>query len=67
LKYLPSKIGFMDGELVGILVFSAAALVWVAIPFLDRHVGFGRTTRFFTGLGVFVIGYMLVLSWLALR
>ena len=67
LKYLPSKVFFMDGELFGILGFSVAALVWVAIPFLDRHVGFGRTTRFFTGLGVFVIGYMLVFSWLALR
>ncbi len=67
LKYLPSKVFFMDGELFGILGFSVAALVWVAIPFLDRHVGFGRTTRFFTGLGVFVIGYMMVFSWLALR
>jgi cytochrome b6 len=67
LKYLPSKVLFIDGELLGIFAFSAAALVWVAVPFFDRHVGFGRTTRFFTGLGVFVIGYMMVFSWLALR
>jgi len=67
LKYLPPKVLFMDGELLGILLFSAAAMVWVAVPFLDRHVGFGRTTRFFTGAGVFVIGYMLVFTWLALR
>jgi cytochrome b6 len=67
LKYLPAKVFFMDGELVGLFGFSAAALVWVAVPFLDRHVGFGRVTRFFTGLGIFVIGYMIVLSFLALR
>ena len=67
LKYLPSKVLFIDGELLGIFGFSAAALVWVAVPFLDRRIGFGRTTRFFTGLGVFVIGYMMVFSWLALR
>jgi cytochrome b6 len=67
LKYLPSKVLFIDGELLGIFGFSAAALVWIAVPFLDRQVGFGRTTRFFTGLGVFVIGYMMVFSWLALR
>jgi len=67
LKYLPSKVLFVDGELLGIFGFSAAALVWVAVPFLDRQIGFGRTTRFFTGLGVFVIGYMMVFSWLALR
>jgi len=67
LKYLPSKVLFIDGELLGIFGFSAAALVWVAVPFLDRRIGFGRVTRFFTGLGVFVLGYMMVLSWLALR
>jgi len=67
LKYLPSKVLFVDGELLGILGFSAAALVWVAVPFLDQRIGFGRVTRFFTGLGVFALGYMIVLSLLALR
>jgi quinol-cytochrome oxidoreductase complex cytochrome b subunit len=67
LKYIPAKVFFIDGELLGIFGFSAAALVWVAVPFLDRHVGFGRVTRFFTGLGIFAIGYMMVFSWLALR
>jgi cytochrome b6 len=67
LKYLPAKVLFLDGELLGLFGFSAAALVWVAVPFLDRRIGFGRVTRFFTGLGVFALGYMIVLSLLALR
>jgi len=67
LKYLPAKVLLLDGELLGLFGFSAAALVWVAVPFLDRHMGFGRVTRFFTGLGVFALGYMIVLSLLALR
>jgi cytochrome b6 len=67
LKYLPAKVLFVDGELLGLFGFSAAALVWVAVPFLDRRIGFGRVTRFFTGLGVFALGYMIVLSLLALR
>ncbi|MGD1154929.1 MAG: cytochrome bc complex cytochrome b subunit [Terriglobia bacterium] len=67
LKYLPAKVLFVDGELLGIFGFSVAALVWVAAPFLDRRIGFGRVTRFFTGLGVFALGYMIVLSLLALR
>jgi cytochrome b6 len=67
LKYLPSKVLFVDGELLGLFGFSAAALVWVAVPFLDRRPGFGRLTRFFTDLGVFALGYMIVLSLLALR
>ena len=67
LKLIPAKIVFLDGELVGLMGFSLAALVWVAVPFLDRKIGFGRVTRFFTGLGVFALIYMVVLSWLALR
>jgi quinol-cytochrome oxidoreductase complex cytochrome b subunit len=67
LKYLPAKILFLEGEFAGLLVFGAAAAVWVLVPFLDRRIGFGRVTRFFTGLGIFVIGYIIVLSALALR
>ena len=67
LKYLPAKILFLEGEFAGILGLSVAALVWVMVPFLDRRIGFGRLTRFFTGLGVFVIAYIVVLSVLALR
>ena len=67
LKYLPAKVFFLDGELLGLFGFSAAALAWVAVPFLDRRIGFGRVTRFFTGMGVFALGYMIVLSLLALR
>ena len=67
LKYLPSKVFFIDGELLGILVFSAAALVWIAIPFLDRKSVSDERRASLPGVGVFVIGYMLFFSWLAVR
>jgi len=67
LKLLPPKVLFLDGEFAGILAFSLAGVFWVAIPFIDRKVGFGRVTRFFTGLGVFAIGYMVVMSALVFR
>jgi hypothetical protein len=67
LKYLPAKILFLEGELAGLLGFGAVAAVWVLVPFLDRRAGFGRVTRFFTGLGIFALGYIIVLSALALR
>ena len=57
----------MEGEFAGLLVFGAVAAVWVLVPFLERRAGSGRVTRFFTGLGIFVIGYIVVLSALALR
>jgi len=66
LKYLPSKIGFIDGELLGLVGFSLAAAVGMAVPFIDYKAGFGRVTRFFTGLGVFALGYIVLMSALAL-
>jgi cytochrome b6 len=66
LKYLPSKFLFVDGELVGLAMFSLAGALWVIIPFLDYKAGFGKVTRFFTGLGVFALGYMILMSALAL-
>ena len=66
LKYLPSKVFFVDGELVGLMLFGLAGALWVIIPFLDRKAGFGRVTRFFTGLGVFALGYIIVFSILAI-
>jgi cytochrome b6 len=67
LKYLPAKLLFLEGELAGLLAFGAAAAVWVLVPFLDRRAGIGRLSRFFTGLGIFALGYIIVLSALALR
>jgi cytochrome b6 len=66
LKYLPSKVGFIDGELIGLTIFGLAGALWLIIPFIDRKAGFGRFTRFVTGLGVFALGYIIVLSCLAI-
>ncbi len=67
LKILPAKILFLEGELAGLIGFTLAGIVWVLVPFLDYKAGFGRVTRFFTGLGIFALGYMVVMSALALR
>jgi len=45
LKMLPGHVLGIEGELVGILGISAAGLVWVLVPFLDRAKdGAGATT-----------------------
>lgn len=66
LKMLPAKILFLEGELVGLAGFAVAGVVWVLVPFLDYRAGFGRVTRFFTGLGVFALGFIVVMSALAI-
>jgi cytochrome b6 len=60
LKLIPAKIGPVDGELVGILLFSLAGLVWLLLPFFDS--GRGRAQRYIVGAGVFVLAYMAVMT-----
>jgi quinol-cytochrome oxidoreductase complex cytochrome b subunit len=67
LKYLPATVLSIPSELLGLLLFGVAGAVWVLVPFLDYRAGFGRRTRFFTGLGIFALGYMVVMSLFALR
>ncbi len=58
LKLLPAKIGFMDGEQLGVLLFAAAGLVWLLLPFFDPE-GRGRAQRWVLGAGVFALTYII--------
>jgi cytochrome b6 len=59
LKYLPGHILGIEGELVGILGFTLAAIVWLLVPFLDRS---ARVSRFFTIAGWVALAYMAVMT-----
>ncbi|MBI3669504.1 MAG: cytochrome bc complex cytochrome b subunit [Acidobacteria bacterium] len=62
LKLIPSKVLFMDGEVVGIVVFGLAAAGWMLIPFWDRQPEEAEQHRLLTGVGAFVIAYLVVFS-----
>ncbi|MBI3405327.1 MAG: cytochrome bc complex cytochrome b subunit [Acidobacteria bacterium] len=57
LKMIPAKVGFLDGEMLGILSFGAAGLLWTLLPFFDRD-GSQRMRRLFLGAGIFALSYM---------
>ncbi len=62
LKLIPSRVFFIDGEVLGILVFGLAAAGWMLVPFWDRQPLEAERHRVVTGLGVFVIAYLIVFS-----
>ena len=64
LKYLPSTILGIEGEIVGILAFGGGGLFLLLIPLLDRRTARGEPSPFFTGIGVAIILYMIVLTYL---
>jgi cytochrome b6 len=62
LKFIPSKILFLEGEVVGICAFGLGALLWVLVPFVDRPSARGRPSPVATLIGVVVILYIAVMT-----
>jgi len=61
LKLIPSKVIFMDGEILGILLFGLAGGVWVLLPFIDDGSRrYGR--RIVVSAGVFAASYIVALT-----
>jgi cytochrome b6 len=61
LKLIPAKVGFVDGEALGVLGFGAAAAVWLVLPFLEKP-GSRRAPQWITGAGVFALAYMAAMT-----
>jgi quinol-cytochrome oxidoreductase complex cytochrome b subunit len=64
LKYLPPSILGIDGEVVGILAFGVGGVFLLLLPVLDRRAAAGQPSRLFTLIGVAIIVYMIVLTYL---
>jgi cytochrome b6 len=64
LKYLPSYILGIEGEVVGVVGFALAGLFLLLLPFIDRQAAHRRASPLFTWVGVAIIVYMLVLTYL---
>lgn len=57
LKMIPARVGFVDGEILGVLAFGVAGLLWLLLPFFDPQ-GRGRSTRWVMGAGIFALAYV---------
>jgi cytochrome b6 len=62
LKYIPAKLGPIDGELVGVMGFGLGGLFLLLVPFLDRRSGRGEKSPLFFWIGVGIVTYIMVLS-----
>ncbi len=62
LKLIPSRLLIVDGEVVGILAFGVAGLVWLLLPFIEREDRSWRSSKLIFGLGVFALAYIAALT-----
>lgn len=61
LKLIPAKVWFLDGELLGVLAFGAAGLLFLLLPFFAGNRR-ERVQRWVTGAGVFALVYIGVMT-----
>ncbi len=62
LKYIPAKIIFLDGDVLGVLLFSAAAVLWILVPFWDKKSSKGLKNRKMNYIGLFAIMFIIILT-----
>jgi len=61
LKLIPSKIFFVDGELLGILAFGLGAVLLMLVPFIEvKFQNSGR--KWLTGAAIFLLAYAATLT-----
>lgn len=62
LKYLPAKILFFDGEVLGILAFAIGGLFWVIVPFINKTPGHGTRKLVFNIIGILIVVFIVVMT-----
>jgi len=62
LKFFPPQVLVVDGEVLGILLFGLAGLLWMFVPFWDRKSSRGESNRTVIYVGIFVVIYIIVFT-----
>jgi cytochrome b6 len=61
LKLLPAKVGIIDGEVLGVIVFGFAGIALLVVPFLENRIG-KNASRFLTAAGILALLYIAVMT-----
>jgi len=64
LKYLPAYIAGIEGELVGLLAFGLAGVVWFMVPWLDRRSAREEGSPVVTLIGVLAVLFIFTMTLL---
>ena len=67
LKLIPAKVAHIDGEVLGVLAFGVAGLLWLLLPFVEpKRSGGGYRAVFLFGVAALAyIGSMTIYGYIA--
>jgi cytochrome b6 len=61
LKLLPAKVGFVDGEVLGVLAFSLCGIVLLFVPFIENRAG-RKAAVVLTAAGILALLYIVTMT-----
>ncbi|CAK0775406.1 Cytochrome bc complex cytochrome b subunit [Gammaproteobacteria bacterium] len=67
LRFMPAKIGSMDGSQLGILFLGAGFLFIFLTPFIERNSKKGKSSPFFTITGIVMVIFILLMTLFSLE
>ncbi len=62
LKVIPSHVAFLEGEMLAILGFILAGIIWMLVSFLDRRASREKKSPAFTFFGILTLIYILIMT-----
>ena len=66
LKLIPGHVLFIEGEVLGILLFGVVGLLWILVPFWDRKSSRGIRNRMINYIGIAAIVFIIILTIIGL-
>ena len=66
LKFIPGKIAGLDGDMVGVMMFGLAGVLWALVPFWDGKLPAGSRNRTLTYIGIVIVLGVLILTGIGL-
>ncbi len=66
LKIFPSKVFFIEGEILAMIIILIGAIFWLMVPFLDKWSNREEKSPVFTIIGVIVLTYLVVFTLIGL-
>ncbi len=62
LKYIPAKVLFLDGELLGVFGFGLAGVLLLIVPFIDRKSKISEVSKPFIVVAVLALLYIIAMT-----
>ena len=64
LKFIPAHVLFIEGEVLGVLTFGLAGLIWMLLPFIKVREKPNAKIQLMTLIGIFIVAFIVIMTLL---